>query len=161
RSTESSSGTRSVSEACIAPSSPARSTCSSLPWLKQLTSRRPSFRTERDVTRNDGHETPNRCRPMVEVRRTGCSGPDPARRLASRRNPSVQLIAAAQVGDLRQAREALAHGASGDAREPDGVTALMRACEGRHLALVRLLLEKGAAVNAASAQRMTALLFSV
>src|SRR5690242_17268288 len=81
--------------------------------------------------------------------------------LSSPRSPTMLLIAAAKAGDLKEARHALARGASADARGLDGVTALMRACEGGDLDVVRLLLSKGAQVNDRSPKGMTALLFAV
>ena len=57
------------------------------------------------------------------------------------------LMAAVGKGDLPQVRRLVARGKDPGQASPRGMTALMRAAEAGHLAIVRFLVEKGAALN--------------
>jgi len=60
---------------------------------------------------------------------------------------NTQLIQAAKDGDLQAVRAALAEGAGVNGKDNNGTTALMMASGCGHTEIVRLLLEKGSAVN--------------
>ena len=61
---------------------------------------------------------------------------------------SGTLIEAAAAGDAARVRALAAAGASLEARDAEGETALMRAAHGGHLDVVRALVDAGADVNA-------------
>jgi FOG: Ankyrin repeat len=61
---------------------------------------------------------------------------------------NVQLLEAAQNGNVNYVRSALNHGADVNARNTKGLTALMMASERGNVEVVKLLLDKGADVNA-------------
>lgn len=71
-----------------------------------------------------------------------------------------QLVLAATIDDARMFREALASGASVDARDYWGMTALMWAASDGDEAMVRELLAIGAAVSARSNNHETALRYA-
>ena len=60
---------------------------------------------------------------------------------------NVKLFTAADKGCVDVAKTLLEHGASVDARDLDGSTALLKAAENGRLPIVRLLVERGADVN--------------
>jgi len=75
-------------------------------------------------------------------------------------SPENSLLSAAQSGNVRELQAALARGAALDAKDKDGLTALMRACKGGHTAVLPALLERGADLDAQSTNGMTALIWA-
>jgi len=74
--------------------------------------------------------------------------------------PAEQLIVAAMGGDLPEAEEALARGASVNESDSNGTTALMWAVVNNHIDIVSLLLERGADVNLREHEGVTALMWA-
>lgn len=79
---------------------------------------------------------------------------------ATGKPPSLtpEYVAALRNGDVRALRKLLDHGASANARDADGNTALMRAAVYGNVASMRVLLERGADVNATNAAGATPLM---
>jgi ankyrin repeat protein len=71
-----------------------------------------------------------------------------------------KLLRAAYAGDDARVRAALSEGASADATQPDGRTALMLAAESGDVEAVRALLERGADPNAQAVYGETALMLA-
>src|SRR6202035_5351167 len=67
--------------------------------------------------------------------------------------PPPLLFAAARFGCQAQARALLDRGAAIDAKDREGKTALAKAAEADKLPLIKLLLERGANVNARAVNR--------
>jgi hypothetical protein len=67
-----------------------------------------------------------------------------------RQDPDQSLLEAVDSGNLEDAREAIQRGANVDLRDDRGRTPLMIAAKGGRLDMARLLVEKGADVNAQS-----------
>ncbi len=73
---------------------------------------------------------------------------------------NMALISAARRGDAREIRRLLERGASVDARDGSGQTALVAASYGNHLDAARVLIEAGADVNAKDETEQSAYLIS-
>jgi len=71
-----------------------------------------------------------------------------------------ELVAAAERGDAARVRALLESGASADARDEKGVTALLAAVRGGSTEVVRLLIRTGAHVDASTATGWTPLMES-
>jgi ankyrin repeat protein len=69
-----------------------------------------------------------------------------------------RAVASAAQGDMAGLQDALLHGASADARDDVGVTALMCAANGGHVGVMRQLVEHGADVNRQDRSGHTALM---
>lgn len=78
-------------------------------------------------------------------------------RLPGRRLRDADLIAAASSGDAAAVERLLLLGLQRDARDPQGATALLRACGGGHVACATLLLERGADAAIAATSGATCL----
>lgn len=78
---------------------------------------------------------------FISLLSAGCTSLEEASDRAS-------LVIAAKDGNLSMAQGLLEKGVSPDVRDSDGVPALMWASEGGHIEIVRLLLDRGADVNA-------------
>jgi uncharacterized protein len=72
----------------------------------------------------------------------------------------MKLISAAERGDARAVRRLLEEGASVDARDEGGRTALIAAAYGNRLSVARSLIEAGADVNAKDQTQQSAYLIS-
>src|SRR5438270_2673474 len=72
--------------------------------------------------------------------------------------PNAQLLALARAGDVEGVRKVLAQGASPDARNRLGETALLIAAKRDDAPLVRVMLEAGTGVNIAAVNGVTALM---
>jgi ankyrin repeat protein len=70
---------------------------------------------------------------------------------------NVQLIGDAKTGNTTGAKTVLAFGANVDAKDENGVTALMWAAGNGNTELMKLLLDKGANINAKDKDGHTAL----
>ena len=82
---------------------------------------------------------------------------------ASTKEKNVQLIKAAERGNLTEVQDALNNGADVNAKNPFGLTALMMASycgytNGNYAEVVKLLLDKGADVNIKNDKGITALM---
>jgi ankyrin repeat protein len=76
-------------------------------------------------------------------------------------NPSEQTLRnAALDGQIETVRSSLDKGASTDAPDPDGRTALMMAAFNGHTKTVSLLLDRGAKINALDGVERTALMYA-
>ena len=73
---------------------------------------------------------------------------------------SLTLIKAARDGDLQQVQELLDNGADVDAKNENGVTALMEAYGGGHIEIMKLLLESEADVDAKDIRTGTTILMA-
>ncbi len=73
---------------------------------------------------------------------------------------TAELHAAARFGCEREARVLIDRGASIDARDREGMTALATAARAGKVTLVGLLIEKGADINARSINRSTPLFYA-
>ncbi len=88
---------------------------------------------------------------------SGCGGE------ASRETDSMldqDLIEAARAGNAEAVRSLLEDGASVEARDPSGATALVAAAYGNHVEAARLLLDAGADVNAKDSTEQSAYLIA-
>jgi ankyrin repeat protein len=90
------------------------------------------------------------------------AGGSPAPSVTSTAYPRAdrRLIAAATGGDLAEVRRLLAAGASVDAVDASGATALVRAAYGNHLEVARALIAAGADVNHQDASEQSAYLIA-
>ena len=84
---------------------------------------------------------------------------------ASTKEKNVQLIQAAERGNLTDVQDALNDGADVNAKNDIGLTALMRASycgytNGNYAEVVKLLLDKGADVNIKTNEGKTALMIA-
>lgn len=75
----------------------------------------------------------------------------------SREELNVQLIEAAKTGNTAAAQQVLPFGASVDAKDENGVTALMWAAGNGNIGVMKLLLGKGANIGAKDKDGHTAL----
>lgn len=78
------------------------------------------------------------------------------------RDPSrdLELVAAAGTGQLEEVKRLLREGASVDARDPVGNTALLAAVLANHLAVAEVLIEAGSDVNEPDRRRQSAFLIA-
>lgn len=76
---------------------------------------------------------------------TACGGADSSHEAAANRDQ--ELIHVSRAGDLDAVRSLLERGASVDARDPSGATALVAASYGNHVDVARELVAAGADVN--------------
>jgi ankyrin repeat protein len=76
------------------------------------------------------------------------------------RGEGCDLVSAAYYGDLSEVKRLLAAGANVNAKEKNGITALMAASLAGHREVAALLLAKGAEVNAKDKNGKTALMFA-
>jgi ankyrin repeat protein len=81
-------------------------------------------------------------------------------RVAASQGAGGDLGYAAYYGDLSDVKRLLAAGAQVDAREKNGITALMAACLEGHREIVGLLLANGAEVNAKTIDGETPLMYA-
>jgi ankyrin repeat protein len=84
---------------------------------------------------------------------------------ANTKEKNVQLVQAAERGNLTDVQDALNGGADVNAKNASGWTALMRASycgytHGKYAEVVKLLLDKGADVNIKTAEGITALMMA-
>jgi len=84
---------------------------------------------------------------------------------ASTKDKNVQLVQAAERGNLTDVQNALNNGADVNAKDDRGLTALMRASyggytNGSYAEIVKLLLAKGADINVKNSKGKTALMIA-
>src|SRR5215510_2963318 len=79
----------------------------------------------------------------------------------SQNGPQDRLYSAIRANDLRQIKTFLDEGLSAKAEGPDGITPLMVAAETGSLDAMKMLIDRGADVNAKNTYGSTALMWSV